>query len=60
MRRPDRLLILEYALEGAITRRGVDSNQSDEEQQDEWDDHIKWLESEITRCLKSGRERRQE
>ena len=49
MRRPSRLEILEYALEGALTERGIWSGAMTEEQEDELDEHIEWLESEIQR-----------
>jgi hypothetical protein len=48
MTRPSRLEILEYALEGAVTLRGI-SDPSDEEYMDELEDHRDWLAAEIKR-----------
>lgn len=44
MKRPSRLEILEYALEGAQTRHGVWSGAMDSEEESELDRHIAWLE----------------
>lgn len=49
MSRPSRLEILEYALEGALTERGIWSGAASEEDEAELDAHIEWLEAEIAR-----------
>jgi hypothetical protein len=49
MPRPTRLEILEYALEGARTERGIWSGAMTEEQEELLDDHIEWLAGEIER-----------
>lgn len=49
MARPTRLEILEYALEGATTERGLWSGAMSFEQEEELDRHIEWLEKEIER-----------
>ena len=49
MRRPTRLEILEYALEGATTERGIWSGAMDWEDEDQLTADIEWLEAEIAR-----------
>ena len=49
MKRPPRLAILEYALEGACTERGIWSGAMTEEAEAELDADIEWLETEIAR-----------
>lgn len=49
MRRPNRLEILEYALEGAITERGIWSGAMSDGEEELLNSHIKWLEAEIAR-----------
>lgn len=51
MSRPSRLELLEYALEGATTRRGIwaGCDLMSEKEGDTLDEHIIWLETEIAR-----------
>lgn len=49
MKRPPRLAILEYALQGAQTERGIWSGAMTEEAEAELDADIEWLEAEISR-----------
>jgi hypothetical protein len=49
MTRPSRLEILEYALEGAQTQRGIWSGEMGVREEAELDAHIDWLEREIAR-----------
>lgn len=50
MKRPTRLEILEYALEGATTQRGLWSGELSAKEEAELDNHIEWLEKEIQRA----------
>lgn len=49
MKKPSRLEILEYALEGARAEYGIWLGAMTEEQERQLADHIEWLESEIQR-----------
>ena len=49
MTRPSRLEILEYALQGAQTERGIWSGAMPDDEADILDTHIVWLEREIAR-----------
>lgn len=49
MTRPSRLEILEYALQGAVTERGLWSGGMEEWEEDQLAEHIEWLEMEIAR-----------
>ncbi len=49
MKRPSRLEILEYALDGVRAYYGTYSGQFSDDEEAELDDHIEWLKAEIVR-----------
>ena len=55
MTRPSRLEILEYALAGAQTERGIWSGAMPDEEAETLDAHIEWLKQEIARVKETAR-----